>query len=231
MSARQQQPARIDPFRNLDKRARLALRQALESGGSYAAPSAVVTKLEKHALARRSGHVHAPQEWGKVVRRWPVFWLTEEGTQVARSIVAALHGSAPPAVHSTAKSSAQLDAEIARALAALPEAVRASEFAGRLSDGVYSADEHRAAAAAHHRAARLHKSTAVGKNAAWLHELAASNHKQAAAARSSRALKTPDPSRTPRTFAAFKEKLSAANEHTSMAQEYARQALAAARRG
>ena len=228
MRARPERPAGLDPFRDLDKRARLALRQALESGGSYAAPTGVVKKLEKHELARRSGYVHAAREWGEVVRRWPVFWLTDAGTQVARSIVAAL--TAPPAAHSTVKSPAQLDAEIARALAALPEAVRASEFAERLSDGVYSADEHRAAAEAHQRAARLHKSTAVGKDAAWLHDLAASNHKQAAAARSSRSLKTPDPSRTQKTFAAFKEKLSAANEHTSMAQEYARQALVAARR-
>lgn len=221
----------FDPFKDLDKRTRLALRQALESGtGSYAAPTEVVKKLEKHKLARRSGHVHAPQEWGKIVRRWPVFVLTEEGTTVARSIVDALRGPVQSTNHSTVKSPAQLDAEIAEALGANPEAARASEFAKRLSDDVFSADDHRAAAKEHRRAARLHKSTATGADIAWLHDLAAINHKQAAAARASRALKAADPSRTQKTFAAFKEKLSAANEHTSMAQEYARQAIAAARK-
>ena len=128
------------------------------------------------------------------------------------------------------KSSAQLDAEIAEALRAKDEALRASEAAKRWSDDVYDAPEHRIAAGAHQRAARLHKSDPSGADAAWLHGLAASNHRQAAIARASRALKTADPSRTQKTFAAFQEKLSAANEHTTMAQEYARQALAAARK-
>jgi len=133
--------------------------------------------------------------------------------------------------HATArKSAAQLDAEIAEALRAKDAALRASEAAKRLSDDVYDAAEHRAAAKAHQRAMRLHKSDPVGAGAAWLHDLAAINHKQAATARASRALKATDPARTRKTFAAFQEKLSAANEHTTMAQEYARQALAAARK-
>lgn len=128
------------------------------------------------------------------------------------------------------KTSAQLDAEIAAALRAKAAALRASENAKRQSDDVFDATEHRAAAKAHRRAAKLHKSDPAGADAAWLHDLAAINHRQAATARASRALKVADPARTRKTFAAFQEKLSAANEHTSMAQEYARQALAAARK-
>ena len=145
--------------------------------------------------------------------------------------------------------SARLDAEIAEALAtgSIPtqrrerkqafhksasaaETLRASEAAQRLSDAVYDAIEHRDAAEAHRRAARLHKSDPAGADAAWLHELAAINHRQAATARASRALKAVDPARTQKTFTAFQEKLSAANEHTTMAQEYAKQALTAARK-
>lgn len=128
------------------------------------------------------------------------------------------------------KSAAQLDVEIAEALRAKTEALQASEIAKHRSDDVFDATEHRAAAEAHRRAARLHKSDPTGADAAWLHDLAAINHRQAATARASQALKAADPTRTQKTFAAFKEKLSAANEHTSMAQEYARQALAAARK-
>jgi len=116
-----------------------------------------------------------------------------------------------------------------RKVATAAEALKASEAAKRWSDDVHDAAEHRAAAEAHRRAAKLHKSDPAGTDAAWLHDRAASNHQQAAAARASRALKTTDPARTPKTFAAFQEKLSAANEHTAMAQEYARQAIAAAR--
>lgn len=126
------------------------------------------------------------------------------------------------------KAPAQLDAEIAAALRG--KALRASEAAKRASDDALFAPEQTAAASAHRQAARLHKSDPTGKDAAWLHELAGINHRQAARARASRALSTADPTKTPKTFAAFKEKLSAANEHTSMAQEYARQALAAARK-
>ena len=110
------------------------------------------------------------------------------------------------------------------------EALRASEAAKLRSDEVFGVAEHRAAAEAHQRAARLHKTDPTGTDAAWLHDLAAINHRQAATARASRALNAADPTRTAKTFAAFKKKLSAANEHTSMAQEYARQALAAARK-
>jgi len=137
------------------------------------------------------------------------------------------------------KSPAKLDAEIAEALRTKADALRASENAKRLSDDVYNAAEHRAAAEAHRRAARLHKTLVEGQapgsdptevDAAWLHDLAAINHRQAATARASRALKATDPARTQKTFAAFQEKLAAANEHTTMAQEYARQALAAVRK-
>lgn len=130
------------------------------------------------------------------------------------------------------KSAAQINAKIAEArrVKAKDEALRASEVAKRWSDDVYDAPEHRIAAGAHRRAALLHKSDPAGTAAAWLHELAASNHRQAATARASRALKTADPTRTQKTFAAFQEKLAAANEHTAMAKEYARQALAAARK-
>jgi hypothetical protein len=117
-----------------------------------------------------------------------------------------------------------------RKVASAAEALRASEAAKRLSDDAHLVSDHREAAEAHRRAARLHKSDPTGTDAAWLHELAAINHRQAAAARASRALKAPDPTRTKRTFAAYQEKLAAANEHTTMAQEYARQALAAARK-
>ena len=128
------------------------------------------------------------------------------------------------------KSAAQLDAEIAEVLRVKAEAIRASEAAKRRSDDVFDAAEHRAAAEAHRLAARLHKSDPTGADAAWLHDLAASNHRQAAMARASRALKAADPARTKKTFASFQEKLSAANEHQAMTQEYARQALAAARK-
>jgi hypothetical protein len=112
----------------------------------------------------------------------------------------------------------------------MTEALRASEAAKHWSDGVYDVADHRTAAKAHRRAARLHKADPLGTDAAWLHDLAAINHRQAATARASRALKAQNPTRTSKAFAAFKEKLSAANEHTTMAQEYARQALAAARK-
>lgn len=111
------------------------------------------------------------------------------------------------------------------------DALRASEVAKRWSDYVYDAPEHRIAAGAHRRAARLHKALdSAGATVAWLHDLAASNHQQAASARASRALKAADPTKTPKSFAAYKEKLAAANEHTAMAQEYARQAFTAARK-
>jgi len=117
-----------------------------------------------------------------------------------------------------------------RKVATATEALKASEAAKRWSDDVHDAPEHRTAAEAHRRAAKLHKSDPAGTDAAWLHDRAESNHRQAATARASRALKTADPARTQKTFAAFQEKLSAANEHTAMAQEYARQAIAAARK-
>ena len=126
------------------------------------------------------------------------------------------------------KKSKQLNAEITTALRG--EALRASEAALRATNDALLAPEHRIAAEAHRRAARLHKSDLAGAEVAWLHDLAVINHRQAAKARESRALKTADPTRTKRSLAAYQDKLSAALEHTAMAQEYARQALAAARK-
>ncbi len=117
-----------------------------------------------------------------------------------------------------------------RKVASAAEALRASEAAKRATDDALLAPEQTAAAAAHRRAARLHKSDLAGADAAWLHEHAAINHQQAAKARASRALAAPDPTRTKKRLAAYQEKLSAARERGSMAQEYARQALAAARK-
>ena len=118
MSRKQTVP--LDPFKDLDKRERLTLRQALQDGdGTGAAPAEVVKKLERKHLVRRTGHMHSAQEWGKVVRRWPVFALTAEGTKIAKEIVDTLYG--PPGGtpnHSTIKTGAQLDAEIAVALRA-----------------------------------------------------------------------------------------------------------------
>lgn len=118
----------------------------------------------------------------------------------------------------------------AKKIATAAEALRATERAKALTDDAYSVLDHRTAADAHRYAARLHKSDSAGKEAAWLHDLAAINHRQAANARASQAYKAPDPTHTKRTFAAYQEKLSAANEHTTMSQEYARQAIVAARR-
>jgi len=101
----------LDPFKDLDKRARLALRQALQSG-SGAAPSEVVKKLERRGLVTRSGHVHASKEWGKTVRRWPSFWLTDTGKRIAQEIADTLYGPSS----TTPKTAAQLDAEIAEVL-------------------------------------------------------------------------------------------------------------------
>ena len=81
---------KLDPMVDLDKRQRLALRQALANGGMSSAPSHHVTKLEKLGLVARTGHYHEPQEWGKVVRREPMFYLTPVGEEVAQAIVAAL---------------------------------------------------------------------------------------------------------------------------------------------
>ena len=89
------------------------------------APSDVVKKLEREHLVRRSGHMYEPQEWGKVVRRWPIFSLTEEGQKIAKEIVDKLYGPAGEVTeihassdHSTIKTATQLDAEIAEALSA-----------------------------------------------------------------------------------------------------------------
>ena len=109
------------------------------------------------------------------------------------------------------------------------DALLATEWAKKLSDDAYSAEDHRKAAKAHRRAAQLHGYTTAGADAVGWHESAALQHRQAAKARTSRAYKAPDPTATKRRFAAYKEALSAANDHSSMAMEYARRALAAAR--
>lgn len=79
----------FDPFADLDKRQRLALRQALAQG-TASAPTKIVRFLEKQGLAVATGHWHEPQEWGKIVRREPVFYLTSEGERVAKMIKARL---------------------------------------------------------------------------------------------------------------------------------------------
>jgi hypothetical protein len=84
----------LDPFVDLEKRHRLALRTALmDADGTASAPPAIVTKLEKLGLVIRTGHNYEPQEWGKVVRSEPLFYLTAEGTKVAEAIKAKLGAS------------------------------------------------------------------------------------------------------------------------------------------
>lgn len=86
----------IDPSAALDKRYRLVLRHALTSrDGSACAPTAVVRKLERSGVVTRTGHVFEPQEWGKVVRREPVFTLTEKGQSAAKTIMDRLYGAEP----------------------------------------------------------------------------------------------------------------------------------------
>lgn len=79
----------FDPFTALEKRHRLALRMALQNGTS-SAPTAIVAKLERLGLVLRTGHYYEPQEWGKVVRKEPLFYLTDKGTEVAEIIKAKL---------------------------------------------------------------------------------------------------------------------------------------------
>ena len=127
----------------------------------------------------------------------------------------------PKRAHARAKPS-ELDADIAQ---------RASERAKALSNDAYSVLDHRTAADAHRYAGKLHKGLAAGKDAAWLHSLAESNHRQAAKARTAEAkIDAVKATQTKRGFAAYQEKLAAARDHGIMAEEYARQALAAARK-
>jgi hypothetical protein len=132
--------------------------------------------------------------------------------------------------------SAQLDADISAALTkrgrgrkavSATEALRASEAALRATDDALLAPEQQIAAEAHLRAARLHKSDPAGAEAAWLHDLAASNHRQCAKARKSMPRKVPGPLNA--RWNAYQEKLSAALDHGHMAKEYARRAVTAAR--
>lgn len=130
------------------------------------------------------------------------------------------------------KSAAQLDNEIAEALhtKSVEEALRASEYAKRLTDDVYSAEEHRAAAKAHQRAAKLHKSDPAGAEAGWQHEHAASQHRQAAKARTAeRKIDAQKAFQKSTAWGAYQEKLAAVRDHTAMAEQYARQALIEAR--
>ena len=105
-------------------------------------------------------------------------------------------------------------------------ALWASEIAKRLSDDAYTADDHRAAAKAHRAAAQRH-----AVDVAWLHERAEIQHRQAAKARA--AVQKIDAQRAlqkSKTWAVFQEELAAVGDHQHMAQEYARQALAAAKK-
>lgn len=109
-------------------------------------------------------------------------------------------------------------------------ALQWSEAAKRRSDDAYTVDDHRTAAEAHRRAARIHKANLADKDVAWLHTLAESNHRQAAKARAAeRKIDPVRATRTPKAFATYQDKMAAASEHQTMASEYARQALAAAR--
>ena len=118
-----------------------------------------------------------------------------------------------------------------RKITTAAEALLTSEWAKRLTDDAFSADDHRAAAKAHLHAVKIHKASADEAGAAWLHDLAASNHRQAAKWRATEArVDTVKAVRTKKTFEAYQEKITAARDHESMAQEYARQALAAARK-
>jgi hypothetical protein len=132
------------------------------------------------------------------------------------------------------KTPAQLNADIAEALKRAPiprhgaEALRASEAALRATDNALLAPEHRIAADAHRSAARLHKFDLAGAESARLHGLAESNHRQAARARKSLPRKVPGPLNA--RWNTYQEKLAAARDHGHMAQEYARQAIAAARK-
>ena len=103
----------------------------------------------------------------------------------------------------------------------------ASNTAARLSAEALTAGDHREAAAVHVAAAKKHKTDPAGVKVAWLHDLAASNHRQAARARESRILKSASPGKS---FATYQEKLADAVAHGNMAQEYARQALTAAKK-
>ena len=69
------------------------------------------------------------------------------------------------------------------------DALLATEWAKKLSDDAYSAEDHRKAAKAHRRAAQLHGYTTAGADAVGWHESAALQHRQAAEARTSRAYK------------------------------------------
>ena len=106
-----------------------------------------------------------------------------------------------------------------------------SETAKRASDDAHNAGGHREAARLHDQTARAHKSGTGGGEVAWLHELAASNHRQAASWRDAEARVDPSKvTRTRKSLAAYQEKIAAASEHGSMAQEYARQAIVAAKK-
>jgi hypothetical protein len=127
----------------------------------------------------------------------------------------------------------QLDREAhaSKKIATPAEALRSSERAKALTDDAHSVLDHKAAADAHGRAAKLHKSDPAGKGVAWLHDLAESNHRQAAKARAAEGkIDAVKATQTRKGFAAYQEKLAAAREHGIMAEEYARQALAAARK-
>lgn len=74
---------------DLDKRQRLALRQAL-ARGIASAPTPHVNKLVKLGLATRTGHWYEATAWGKATRREPLFFLTAAGEEAAKAILATL---------------------------------------------------------------------------------------------------------------------------------------------
>ena len=74
-----------DILSKLDKRQRIALRQAYRSsdGMSGVAPPGVLRKLVELELAVEFGE-HEVVEWGRVVSRIKAFYLTTKGEAVAR---------------------------------------------------------------------------------------------------------------------------------------------------
>jgi hypothetical protein len=120
-----------------------------------------------------------------------------------------------------------------RKVTSVADALRWSEKAKQLSDDAYSADDHREAAEMHRRTALLHKSGGdpAGAEVAWLHNQAVNQHRQATKARAAASKTSAERAlQKSKTWAAYQEKIAAASDHQHMAQEYARQALAAARK-
>jgi hypothetical protein len=72
-------------MRALTKRQRLALRHAFaDPQGVVALPTNIAEQLVGRGLVYYAGYDYERQEWNKVVARWPVVVLTDEGWNVAR---------------------------------------------------------------------------------------------------------------------------------------------------